>query len=88
MIATLMRGVKRAEWLDRLQRIGVPCAPVNSIPEVLDELQVKAMGMVQPVPGEDFSLVAMPLSFVGQRPRMQGGAPRLGADNAAVFGSR
>lgn len=85
MIAALMRGVKRAEWLDRLQRIGVPCAPVNSIPEVLDEPQVKAMGMVQAVPGEDFSLVAMPLSFDGERPRMQGGAPRLGADNATAL---
>jgi formyl-CoA transferase len=40
--------------------------------------------MVQPVPGEDFSLVAMPISFDGERPRMQGGAPRLGADNAIV----
>ena len=85
MIAALMRGVKRGEWLDRLQRIGVPCAPVNSIPEVLDEPQVKAMGMVQAVPGEDFSLVAMPLSFDGERPLMQGGAPRLGADNATAL---
>lgn len=84
MIAALMRGVKRAEWLDRLQCIGVPCAPVNSIPEVLAEPQVQAVGMVQPVPGEDFSLVAMPLSFNGERPRMRGGAPRLGADNARV----
>lgn len=85
MIAARMRGVKRAEWLDRLQRIGVPCAPVNAIPEVLAEPQVQAMGMVQPVPGEDFSLVAMPLSFDGQRPRMRGGAPRLGADNAFAW---
>jgi formyl-CoA transferase len=82
MIAAIMRAAPRAEWLARLQRIGVPCAPVNSIPEVLAEPQVQAMGMVQAVPGEDFSLVAMPLSFDGERPRMQGGAPRLGADNA------
>ncbi len=84
MIAALMAATPRAEWLDRLQRIGVPCAPVNSIPEVLEEPQVQALGMVQPVPGEDFSLVAMPLSFDGQRPRMQGPAPRLGAHNARV----
>jgi formyl-CoA transferase len=42
-----MRGARRAEWLARLQRIGVPCAPVNSIPEVLAEPQVQAMDMVQ-----------------------------------------
>jgi len=85
MIAEVMGGRPRAEWLDRLQRIGVPCAPVNSIPEVLAEPQVQALGMVQPVPGEDFSLVAMPLSFDGDRPRMRGGAPRLGADNAVAL---
>lgn len=84
MIATLMRAIPRVEWLERLQRIGVPCAPVNAVPEVLAEPQVQALAMVQPVPGEDFSLVAMPLSFDGERPRMQGGAPRLGADNAVV----
>lgn len=85
MIAEVMGRRPRAEWLDRLQRIGVPCAPVNSIPEVLAEPQVQALGMVQPVPGEDFSLVAMPLSFDGDRPRMRGGAPRLGADNAVAL---
>ena len=86
MIAALMGADTRAEWLARLQRIGVPCAPVNSIPEVLEEPQTQALGMVQPVPGEDFSLVALPLSFDGVRPRMGAGAPRLGADNASLLG--
>jgi len=86
MIAGLMGDATRAEWLARLQSIGVPCAPVNSIPELLEEPQAQALRMVQPVPGEDFSLVALPLSFDGVRPRMGAGAPRLGADNAALFG--
>ena len=86
MIAALMRITPRAEWLERLARIGVPCAPVNSIPEVLAEPQTLALGMVQPVPGEDFSLVAMPLSFNGERPRMAGPAPRLGAHNKEILG--
>jgi formyl-CoA transferase len=85
MIAALMRITPRAEWLERLARIGVPCAPVNNIPEVLAEPQTQALGMVQPVPGEDFSLVAMPLSFNGERPRMAGPAPRLGAHNATIL---
>jgi formyl-CoA transferase len=85
MIAALMRITPRAEWLERLARIGVPCAPVNNIPEVLAEPQTQALGMVQPVPGEDFSLVAMPLSFNGERPRMAGPAPRLGAHNKEIL---
>jgi len=86
MIAALMRITPRAAWLERLARIGVPCAPVNSIPEVLAEPQTQALGMVQPVPDEDFSLVAMPLSFNGERPRMAGPAPRLGAHNKEILG--
>jgi formyl-CoA transferase len=39
--------------------------------------------MAVPVPGEDFSLTGLPLSFNGERPQFAHGAPRLGADNAA-----
>ncbi|MFC7541558.1 CaiB/BaiF CoA transferase family protein [Siccirubricoccus deserti] len=68
----------RAALAEALIAAGVPCAPVNSIPEVLAEPQTAAMSMLQPVPGEDFSLVAMPMSFDGERPRIRHGAPRLG----------
>jgi crotonobetainyl-CoA:carnitine CoA-transferase CaiB-like acyl-CoA transferase len=59
---------------------------VNSIPEVLAEPQTAAIGMLQPVPGEDFSLMSMPLSFDGERPRIRHGAPRLGQDGAPRLG--
>jgi formyl-CoA transferase len=76
-IAALLRPWPRAALAEALIGAGVPCAPVNSIPEVLAEPQTAAMGMLQPVPGEDFSLVAMPISFDGERPRIRHGAPRL-----------
>lgn len=84
LIAAIMKGVSRADWLQRLQRTGIPCAPVNAIPEVLEEPQVQALEMVQTVPGEDFSLVALPLSFDGERPQVKSAAPRLGQHNARV----
>ena len=77
-IAALLRDRPRAALAEALVAAGVPCAPVNTIPEVLAEPQAAAMRMLQPVPGEDFSLVAMPLSFDGERPRIRHGAPRLG----------
>ncbi|WP_431267621.1 CaiB/BaiF CoA transferase family protein [Dankookia sp. P2] len=77
-IAALLRARPRAALAETLIAAGVPCSPVNSIPEVLAEPQTAAMEMLQPVPGEDFSLVAMPLSFDGERPRIRHGAPRLG----------
>jgi len=36
-----------AEWLEDLDRRGVPCAPINDYPRVLSDPQVEAMGLVQ-----------------------------------------
>lgn len=83
MIQALLAAEPRAAWLARLAAAGVPCAPINSIAELLEDGQFAASGMMQPVPGEDFSLVAMPLSIDGERPRIARGAPRLGEDHAA-----
>jgi formyl-CoA transferase len=76
-IADVLRDRPRAALAEALIAAGVPCSPVNSIAEVLAEPQTAAMGMLQPVPGEDFALVAMPISFDGERPRIARGAPRL-----------
>ena len=84
-IAALLRHWPRAALAEKLVAAGVPCAPVNTIPEVLAEPQTAAMGMLQPIPGEDFSLVGIPLSFDGARPRIQAGAPRLGEANPEVI---
>ena len=61
----------------------MPCAPIHSVPEALAHPQVRALGILAPIAGEDFSLTALPLSIDGQRPLPHAGAPRLGADNAA-----
>jgi formyl-CoA transferase len=72
----------RADWMAALEAAGVPCAPIHSVPEALAQPQVAALGIVQPVPGTDFALTGLPLSFDGERPAIRGAAPRLGADTA------
>ena len=79
----LLRARPRAEWAARFEAAGVPCAPIHSVPEALAHPQVRALGILAPIAGEDFSLTALPLSIDGQRPLPHAGAPRLGADNAA-----
>jgi formyl-CoA transferase len=74
----------RAHWVQALDAAGVPVSPINTLPEALAEPQVQALGMLQPVPGEDFSLTALPLSLDGERPRIAHGAPRLGAGNPVI----
>jgi crotonobetainyl-CoA:carnitine CoA-transferase CaiB-like acyl-CoA transferase len=81
-MAPLLRLQTRAQWTARFRAAGVPCAPVNSIAEALAEAQVAATGLLQPVPGEGFSLTGTPISIDGQRPAMAGAAPRLGEHNA------
>jgi hypothetical protein len=65
-----------------LEAVGVPCSPINSLPQSLETPQVQALGLGQVVPGEDSpQLTGLPLSFNGQRPPIQSGAPQLGQHN-------
>jgi crotonobetainyl-CoA:carnitine CoA-transferase CaiB-like acyl-CoA transferase len=68
----------KGEWIDRLEAEGVPCAVINSLPDAVAHPQAVALDMIQPVPGDDFALVALPLSFDGARPRIRRAPPKLG----------
>ena len=78
-IRAILRTRTRLQWLDALEAAGVPCAPINTVPEVMREAQIAALGIMQKVPGEDFELTGLPLSFDGVRPAIRSGAPRLGS---------
>ena len=72
----------KGEWIDLLEAAGVPCAPINTLPEAVAHEQAGALGMIQPVPGDDFSLVALPLSFDGARPSIRRAPPAVGQHDA------
>jgi formyl-CoA transferase len=81
-LAPLLRSQDRAHWLGRFTAAGVPCAAVHTVPEAVAHPQVQALEILQPVPGEDFQLTALPFSIDGKRPGHRFGAPRLGQHNA------
>jgi crotonobetainyl-CoA:carnitine CoA-transferase CaiB-like acyl-CoA transferase len=81
-LGAVLRTQLRAHWLALFNAAGVPCAPVHSIPQALAHPQVQALGMQSQVPGQDFVLTALPLSFDGVRPALPSVAPGLGAHNA------
>jgi len=85
LISAVLKHAPRRHWIDRLAEVGVPCAPINSIAELLDEPQTKAVGLLQTPPGEDFILPALPISFDGVRPPLRNAAPRLGDANGALL---
>jgi crotonobetainyl-CoA:carnitine CoA-transferase CaiB-like acyl-CoA transferase len=79
----LLLAQTREVWVARFEAVGIPCSPILSVPEVLAQPQVQALGMAQNLPGEDYTLTGLPLSFDGVRPGFTRAAPRLGEHNAA-----
>jgi crotonobetainyl-CoA:carnitine CoA-transferase CaiB-like acyl-CoA transferase len=76
-----------ADWLGRL-RGRVPCAPVNSMREALEDEQVRARGMIREVEHPRFGTLrelASPIRTEGeiQRPAA---APRLGEHTEQILG--
>jgi crotonobetainyl-CoA:carnitine CoA-transferase CaiB-like acyl-CoA transferase len=72
-------------WVERLDAAGVPCAPLQSVSEVLAHPQTVATDMVRALPDATMSLVSVPLRFDGQRLPFRSAPPALGAHNQDVF---
>jgi crotonobetainyl-CoA:carnitine CoA-transferase CaiB-like acyl-CoA transferase len=45
LLADMVRGRTRAEWIAQLEAVGVPCGPINDLGEVFENPQVKARGV-------------------------------------------
>jgi crotonobetainyl-CoA:carnitine CoA-transferase CaiB-like acyl-CoA transferase len=78
------------EWGQIFDRAGVIWGPIQSIPEVVDDPQARAMGMfveqAYPDGRGTFDTVAVPIRIRGADIGPQGTAPELGADTDAVLG--
>ena len=85
LIAEVLKTRPRDAWITALEAVGVPCAPVNDIGEVVASEQFAAMGMVQDWPDAP-RVIGLPISFDGVRPRSTRPAPRLGEHNAELLG--
>ncbi|MDC0228272.1 CoA transferase [Alphaproteobacteria bacterium] len=69
------------EWVDKLEKVGVPCGPINSIDKVFNDPQVKHLGIAQSIDtipfgqtelvGQPFNLSRSP-SIMKQRPPEKG----------------
>ena len=86
LISDIMRKRPSSHWQERLDAIGIPCAPINDLSDLLGNPQVQALGMLTAPPGLDLPLMGLPLSFDGERPPVRHGAPSLGRDTAALRG--
>ncbi|CUR60802.1 conserved hypothetical protein [metagenome] len=82
------RGRTAAQWLEALRARGIPCGPVNTFADILDDEHVRVTGLVQelkvPVAGAVPTIVH-PARILGLPSRLDRSAPVLGADTDEVF---
>jgi crotonobetainyl-CoA:carnitine CoA-transferase CaiB-like acyl-CoA transferase len=86
LLQARFRTAPRDVWIDRLRAVGVPCGPVNDIPQMLDDAQYAARGMF-PADVERFGhrrMVNTPIVADGA-PRAQRRAPTVGEDTRALL---
>ena len=86
LIEPEMLRYETAHWMALLEEAGVPCAPVQTVQQMLEHEQTQALDIVQPVPGSSTPLIGLPISFDGLRSQPRSAAPALGADTEALLG--
>lgn len=76
------------EWLDALERAGVPCGPINKLDEVFDDPQVRARGMRIDLPHPTLGSVpsvANPIRYSATPIAYRSAPPTLSADTDEVL---
>jgi len=79
MIADIMKRETRAQWSTRLDALGVPNGPLNTVPEVMALEQVAALAMFsRPFADAPTLFHGLPISFDGERAGDDSRSPRIG----------
>jgi crotonobetainyl-CoA:carnitine CoA-transferase CaiB-like acyl-CoA transferase len=90
ILAEKTRAIPSAELIGRLNAAGVPCGPVYSIGEAMQDEQMKSLGMNMPVEHPRlgaFDVLGQPLSLEGSggRPSARSAAPDLGEHTEEIL---
>lgn len=90
VITPAMRQLDKDDLLARLQAVGVPCGPINTIKDALTSEQAQARGAVIEMPSADVAgglvrLLANPLKFSATPVRYDRSPPRFGQDTDEVL---
>ncbi|MGH6691171.1 MAG: CoA transferase, partial [Gammaproteobacteria bacterium] len=89
--ALIEQALKRdtsAPWIEKLRAAGVPCGPINSVADALDDPHTLARGMVRtvkhPTVGE-LRTVGIPFRFNGTPEAIRRAPPLLGQHTEEVL---
>ena len=76
------------EWVKKLEKVGVPCGPINSIDKVFDDPQVKHLGIAQlvdTIPFGKTELVGQPFNLSRTPSSLKQRPPEKGEQNSDVL---
>ena len=77
----------RAQWQADFDAVGLPSAPEQTVSVMMADPQTQALGIMQQMAGQPFSLMGMPVSFDWERPAHTRMAPAIGEHNDEIFGT-
>ncbi len=75
-------------WLARLQAVGIPCGPIQTLNDVINDEHLSAREMfhtIETTEGEKLVAAASPIRMDGASPELSRHAPELGEDRPDVF---
>ena len=86
IIEPIFKTKTTASWIQILTKYEVPCSAINSIDNVVDNEQTKALEIFQASPDDNGNVCGLPLSINGIRPPFEKPAPNLGQHNKEIIG--
>jgi len=87
-VQAILAHRSRDEWLELLRAAGVPCAPIQTVGEMLAHPHTQECGMLQTCTAQDgqpLNLVSQPLRFDGRRNAVRRPPPRLGEHSREIL---
>ncbi|MBW7837523.1 MAG: CoA transferase [Sphingomonadales bacterium] len=88
MLQEIFHAAPRSEWIAKLEKAKIPNAALQTINDVVDNVQTQSLGIIQPCPDNEHMLVGLPISFDGVRPQFRSAPPHLGEHNDDVLGRK
>ncbi|HWE74949.1 MAG TPA: CaiB/BaiF CoA-transferase family protein [Stellaceae bacterium] len=90
LLSEKTRAIPSVELIERLNQAGVPCGPVYSIDEAMQDKQMETLGMRIPIDHPQlgyFDVLGQPLSLEGSggRPAARSHAPDLGENTDEIL---
>lgn len=88
IMAAAMKTKKTAEWIEELEKVGIPCGPVNTIDQAARDPQITARNMFvdvkHPTAGK-FKVVNSPFKFSRMQYKVERASPELGEHTSEIL---